>query len=91
MSDKPPAHWLERAEELRVEARRMEDRIIRIKIEILARACERLAAYVAERQRLFDAVARRRVPEPKTDQVTDYATTDHIQKFELARPKTRDV
>jgi len=43
MSDKPPAHWLERAEELRVEARRMEDRIIRIKVEILARACERLA------------------------------------------------
>jgi hypothetical protein len=33
MSDKPPAHWLERAEELRVEARRMEDRIIGIKIE----------------------------------------------------------
>jgi hypothetical protein len=72
MSDKPPAHWLEPAEELRVEARRMEDRIIRIKIEMLARACERLAVYVAERQRLFDAVACRRVPEPKTDHVTDY-------------------
>ena len=89
MSDKPPAHWLERAEELRVEARRMEDRIIGIKIEILARACERLAAYVAERQRLFDTVAGRRVPEPQTN--SDRATTDLIQKFELARPKTWDV
>ena len=91
MSDKPPAHWLERAEELRVEARRMEDGIIRKKIEILARACERLAAYVAERQRLFDAVAGRRVPEPQTNQGTDRATTELIQKFDLAPRKPRDV
>ena len=69
----------------------MEDRIIGIKIEILARACERLAAYVAERQRLFDALASRRVPEPQTNQVSDHATTDLIQKFGLARPKPRDV
>jgi hypothetical protein len=81
MSDRSPAHWLERAEELRVEARRMKDRIIQI--EILARACERLAAHVTERQRLFDTVAGRRVP--------DHATTDLIQKAEFARPETWEV
>jgi capsid protein len=49
MSDKSSAHWLERAEELRAEARRMKDTLIRLEMEIMARAYERLAARVTER------------------------------------------
>jgi hypothetical protein len=49
MSNKSSAHWLERAEELRVEAGRMKNTLMRLEMEVLARAYERLAACVTER------------------------------------------
>ena len=48
MSDKSSAHWLQRAAELRAKARRMKDTLIHLEMEIMARAYERLAAYLAE-------------------------------------------